>query len=265
MIIIGELINSTRKEIKNAIEERNVAFIQELAKKQVDAGADYLDVNAGAFVDDEEEHLLWLIDVVQAVTDTPLALDSADPEVIEKGLIAHKGVAMINSTTAETKKLEVLLPLIKKYDSKVVALCMDDNGMPSTAEDRLKIVDRFCDDFTKAGIDLSNVFLDPLVKPVSVNTSYGNEVLNTLDEIHKRYKGIHTTCGLSNVSFGLPERKILNQAFFVMCVAKGMDAVIIDPLDERIMALLYTSEVLVDRDKRCAKYLKAVRSGIVKA
>ena len=265
MIIIGELINSTRKEIKQAIEERNVALIQEIAKKQVEAGANYLDVNAGAFVDDEAEHLLWLIDVVQAVTDIPLAIDSADPEVIEKGLIAHKGEAMVNSTTAETQKLKVLLPLIKKYNSKVVALCMDDAGMPSTAEDRLKIVDKFCNEFSKAGIDLSNVFLDPLVKPVSVNTSYGNEVLNTLDEINKRYKGIHTTCGLSNVSFGLPERKILNQAFFIMCVAKGMDSVIIDPLDARIMSLLYTAEVLVDRDKNCSKYLKAVRKGLVTA
>lgn len=265
MIIIGELINSTRKQIKQAIEERNVAFIQELARKQVEAGANYLDVNAGAFVDDEADHLLWLIDVVQAVTDVPLAIDSADPEVIEKGLIAHKGEAMINSTTAEKLKFEALLPLIKKYNTKVVALCMDDAGMPTTAAERLKIVDCFCNDFTKAGIDLSNVFLDPLVKPVSVNSSFGNEVLNTLDEIHKRYKGIHTTCGLSNVSFGLPERKILNQAFFVMCVAKGMDAVIIDPLDARIMALLYTSEVLVDRDKNCGKYLKAVRKGIVTA
>lgn len=265
MIIIGELINSTRKQIKQAIEERNVTFIQEIARKQVEAGANYLDVNAGAFVDDEVEHLLWLIETVQAVTDVPLAIDSADPEVIEKGLIAHRGEAMINSTTAEKARLEAVLPLVKKYNAKIVALCLDDDGMPTTAADRLKIVDFFCDSFTNAGIDLSNVFLDPLVKPVGVNSGFGNEVLNTLDEIHRRYKTIHTTCGLSNISFGLPERKILNQAFFVMCVAKGMDAVIIDPLDTRIMALLYTAEVLVDRDKNCSKYLKAVRKGIVTA
>jgi len=262
VIIIGELINSTRKPIKQAIEERNVSYIQELAKKQVEAGAHYIDVNAGAFVDDEEEHLLWLVDIVQAVVDVPLAIDSADPEVIEKGLMVHKGEAMINSITAEKEKFEAIVPLIKKYNTKVVALCMDDNGMPNTSEERLTIVEKLCDGFTKAGIDLGNVFLDPLVKPVSVNTSFGNEVLNTLEEINKRYKGIHTTCGLSNVSFGLPERKLLNQAFFVMCVAKGMDSVIIDPLDKKIMALLYASEVLVDRDKRCMNYLKAVRNGI---
>ncbi|EHQ90404.1 methyltetrahydrofolate cobalamin methyltransferase [Desulfosporosinus youngiae] len=265
MIIIGELINSTRKAIKQAIEERNILYIQELAKKQVEAGANYIDVNAGAFVDDEEEHLLWLIDAVQAVVDVPLAIDSADPEVIQKGLMAHKGEAMINSVTAEKEKLEAIIPLIKKYNAKVIALCMDDNGMPNTAEERLVIVEKLCDSFASAGIGLGDVFLDPLVKPVSVNTSFGNEVLTTLEEINKRYQGIHTTCGLSNVSFGLPERKLLNQAFFVMCIAKGMDSVIIDPLDKKIMALLYASEVLVDRDKRCMAYLKAVRSGIANA
>lgn len=267
MIIIGELINSTRKAVKKAIEERDAAYIQELAKKQVAAGAHYLDVNAGAFVDDEEEHLLWLMDVVQKAANLPLALDSADPEMIEKGLQAHraKEPPMINSITAEEEKLNAILPLIKKYNSKVIALCIDDNGMPSTSEERLVIVDNLCNRFTQAGIPLSDVFIDPLVKPVSVDTSFGNEVLNTLEEIKRRYQGVHTICGLSNVSFGLPERKLLNQAFFVMCVAKGMDSVIIDPLDQRIMSLLYASEVLADRDPKCMNYLKAVRNERAKA
>lgn len=137
--------------------------------------------------------------------------------------------------------------------------------MPSTADERLAIVKWFCDRFTKEGIPLSDVFLDPLVKPVSVNGSFGNEVLNTLDAINKQYPDIHTTCGLSNVSFGLPVRKLLNQAFFVMCISRGMDSVIIDPLDQGIMSLMYASEVLVDRDEKCAKYLKAVRDGVVSA
>ncbi|WP_028309061.1 methyltetrahydrofolate cobalamin methyltransferase [Desulfitibacter alkalitolerans] len=263
MIIIGELLNSTRREVKDAIEKRDVEFVKDLAKKQVEAGAHYLDVNAGAFVDDEAEHLLWLMDTVQAVVEVPLAIDSADPEVIEKALAVHKGKAMINSITAEKEKLEAIVPLIRKYQAKVIALCMDDSGMPNTAEDRLKVVEKFHDVFTKEGIPMEDVFLDPLVKPVSVNSSFGNEVLVALEEINNRYKGVHTTCGLSNISFGLPQRKVLNQAFFVMCVARGMDSVIIDPLDPKIMSLLYASEVLVDRDPRCANYLKAVRRGVV--
>ncbi|MBS3970713.1 MAG: methyltetrahydrofolate cobalamin methyltransferase [Clostridia bacterium] len=265
MIIIGELINSTRREVRDAIEDRNAGFIQSLAVKQVEAGAHYLDVNAGAFVDDEVEHLLWLVHTVQAVTDIPLAIDSADPEAIEKALAVHEGNAMINSITAEKVKLAAIVPLIKKYKTKVIALCMDDSGMPNTAEDRLKVVDKFCDEFAREGIPLEDVFLDPLVKPVSVNSSFGNEVLNTLEQINKQYKGVHTTCGLSNVSFGLPERRILNQAFLVMCISRGMDSVIIDPLDQRIMSLLYASEVLVDKDNRCMNYLKMVRKGVVKS
>jgi len=160
MIIIGELINSTRHEVRNAIEDRNAELIQNLALKQVEAGAHYLDVNAGAFVDDEVEHLLWLVNTVQAVTDVPLAIDSADPEAIDKALAAHKGNAMINSITDEREKFETIIPLIKKYESKVITLCMDDSGMPNTAEDRLKVVDKFFDEFEKHGIPLENVFLD---------------------------------------------------------------------------------------------------------
>lgn len=263
LIIIGELINSTRREVRDAIEERNAEFIKNLAKQQAEAGAHYLDVNAGAFVDDEAEHLLWLMENVQSVTDIPLAIDSADPEVIEQALGVYKGKAMVNSITAEKERFEAIAPLVKKYQAKVIALCMDDSGMPNTAEDRLKVVEKLSDGFSREGIPMEDVFLDPLVKPISVNSSFGNEVLVTLEEINRRYKGVHTTCGLSNVSFGLPHRKILNQAFFVMCVARGMDSVIINPLDKNIMSFLYASEALIDRDPRCTNYLKAVRSGVV--
>lgn len=266
MIVIGELINSTRKEVRDAIEERNAELIQNLTIKQAEAGSHYIDVNAGAFVDDEVEHLLWLMDIVQAVTDLPLAIDSADPEAIEKALEVHKnGNAMINSITAEKEKFDAIAPLVKKYNTKVVALCLDDEGMPDTADDRLRIAGNLVDQFNELGIPLEDVFLDPLVKPVSVNQSFGNEVLDSLEEINKRYPGIHTTCGLSNISFGLPERKILNQAFFVLCIGRGMDSVIIDPLDNTIMSLLYASEALVDKDPKCINYLKAVRAGIVKS
>lgn len=266
MLVIGELINSTRKEVKEAIEKKDAEFIKDLALKQVEAGSHFLDVNAGAFVDEEIEYLMWLIDTVREVTDIPLAIDSADPNAITKALEKLKGQeVMVNSITAEREKMDALIPVIKEYNAKVIALCMDDSGMPDTAEQRLAIADKLCDEFTKAGIDLDNVYLDPLVKPISVNINFGNEVLETLEEINKRYEGIHTTCGLSNVSFGLPERKVLNQAFFVMCISRGMDAVIIDPLDKTIMSLLFASEALIGKDKNCINYLKAARKGIVKA
>lgn len=188
MIVIGELINSTRDEVLIAIEDRDADTIKNLALRQAEAGVDCIDVNAGAFVDDEFEHLAWTIETVRSVTDLPLALDSADPEVIEKAL-EISGPAMINSITAETEKLERIIPLAKKYHAKLIALCLDDNGMPTTAEDRIRIADKFAQAFEEAQIPLEDVFLDPLVKPVSVNEQFGNEVLATLDEINRRYPG----------------------------------------------------------------------------
>ena len=266
MIVIGELINSTRKEVLDACEGRDAELIKDLTLKQVEAGANFIDVNAGAFVDDEAEHLLWLMETVQGVTDVPLAIDSADPEVIEEALKAHKnGIPLINSITAEQEKFDAIAPLVKKYDAKVVALCLDDTGMPNTADDRVRIAKSLVDQFNKLGIPLENVFLDPLVKPVSVDQTFGNEVLDSLEEINKLYPEIHTTAGLSNISFGLPIRKILNQAFFVMCIDRGMDSVIIDPLDSGIMSLMYAAETVAGKDPKCMNYLKAVRAGHVKA
>jgi cobalamin-dependent methionine synthase I len=262
MIVIGELINSTRDEVLIAIEDRDADTIKNLALRQAEAGVDYIDVNAGAFVDDEFEHLAWTIETVRSVTDLPLALDSADPEVIEKAL-EISGPAMINSITAETEKLERIIPLAKKYHAKLIALCLDDNGMPTTAEDRIRIADKFAQAFEEAQIPLEDVFLDPLVKPVSVNEQFGNEVLATLDEINRRYPGFHTTCGLSNVSYGLPKRRILNQAFFILCIGRGMDAVIIDPLDKKIVSLMYAAEAVAGRDPKMVTYLKKVREGII--
>jgi len=261
MIVIGELINSTRDVIKEKIEERDKEYIQDIAMQQVDAGASYVDVNSGAFVWDEIEHLIWLVETVQEVTDVPLSLDSPNEKAIEEAAKIHDGVPMINSITAEEERYKKIIPLVQEYDAKVVALCLSDEGMPETAEQRLKIADKLVNDLEKDGVPLENVFIDPIIKPISVDGKFGYQVLDTISGITDWGTDVHITCGLSNVSFGLPNRALLNQAFLMMAMSRGLDSAIIDPLDEHMMKLVKAAEVLLNIDKYGQRYIKACRSG----
>lgn len=263
MIIIGELINSTRKAIKKAIDEQDVAYIQDLAMKQEQAGADFIDVNAGAYVHDEAKHLIWLVEKVQEVAQKPLALDSPDPKALEAALKVHKGVPMINSISLEKERYNVIVPLVKESGAHVVALCMSDEGMPETADDRLLVAEKLLADLDKDGIDLTKVFLDPLIKPVSVNGEYGPQALEAIEKIHNLKSGAHITSGLSNISFGLPQRAILNQAFIVLAMGRGMDSAIIDPLDKKKMSLVKAAEVILNLDPYAMNYLKASRADML--
>jgi len=152
MLIVGELINTSRKAIKPAVESRDAAFIKEMAQKQVDAGADYVDVNCGTMVFNEEETMAWLVETVQSQVTAPLCIDSPNPKALEVGLsLCKHGQPMINSITAEKDRYETILPFVLKYKAKIVGLCMDDSGMPETAEDRLKIATKLVTDMVAAG------------------------------------------------------------------------------------------------------------------
>lgn len=260
MIIIGELINSTRKAIKKAIDEQDVKYIQDLAVRQEEAGADFIDVNAGAYVHDEAKHLIWLVEKCQEVVSKPLALDSPDPKALEAALKVHKGVPMINSISAEKERYSQVVPLVKESGSQVVALCFSDEGMPETADDRLEVAKRLLNDLDKDGIDLTKVFLDPLIKPVSVNGEYGPQALDAIERIAALGSGAHITSGLSNISFGLPHRALLNQAFIVLAMGRGMDSAIVDPLDKKKMSLVKAAEVILNLDPYATNYLKAARA-----
>lgn len=262
MLVIGELINTSREPISKALENKDADYIKEIAKKQVEAGADYVDVNAGTRVHDEPESLKWLVETVQEEIDAPLCIDSPNIEALKVGLKAHKnGQPMINSITDEKERYDEVLPFVLEYNAKIIALCMDDDGMPDTGQQRLDIAKNLTDNMKNAGVKEDDIYLDPLVKPVSVNTDFGNEVLDSIEMIHQEYSKVHTTCGLSNVSFGLPNRHLLNRTFFVMCMTKGMDSVILDPLDKKIMSLLTASKTLLGKDEYCMQYLKAQRAG----
>lgn len=262
MIIIGELINASRKDIKMAIETQHSEFIHKVAMDQAEAGADFIDVNAGVFVGKELEYLKWLVKTVQAATNKPCALDSPDPKVIEAALKVHKGIPMINAISYEKQRYDNLMPLLAGTDYKVIALCMSDAGMPKTMDDRLAIADDLVNGLVKHKVKVENIFVDPLVQPLSIDNTLGVEFLNAVEKIMTRFPGIHTVCGLSNISYGLPARKFLNQTFLTMAIAKGLNGAIINPLDKRMMATIIAAEALAGRDAYCTNYLKAFRGGL---
>ncbi len=261
MIIIGELINASRKTIAGAIEAQDADTIGQVAQKQSAAGADYIDVNAGVFVGQEARYLEWLIQTVQAVTDTPCAIDSPDPVAIETALKVHQGTAMINSISLEKARYDNLMPIIAGTDLKVIALCMSDDGMPETVDDRMQIADKLVNGLIQNNVKVENIFVDPLVQPVSVKNNCGMEFVMAVEQIMKRFAGIHTACGLSNVSFGLPARKYMNRIFMSMAIARGLDGAIVNPLDKQMMASIIAAEALAGRDEYCMDYLKAFRAG----
>lgn len=262
MIIVGELINASRKVVAAAIEKQDQEAITKIAKDQAEAGADFIDVNAGVFVGKEPEYLEWLVKTVQAAVDTPCCIDSPDPKAIEKALAVHNGTAMINSISLEKDRYDTLMPIIAGTDLKVVALCMSDDGMPETTADRMKIADKLVNGLVQNQIPLENIYVDPLVQPVSTNNDFGVEFLNAIEQIIKTFEGIHTVCGLSNISFGLPDRKFLNQTFMSMAIAKGLDGAIVNPLDKKMMANIIAAEALAGRDDYCMEYLKAYRADL---
>ena len=261
MYIVGELINASRKKIGAAIEDGDSKYIKEVAANQGKAGADFIDVNAGIFVDQEAVYLQWLVENVQSVTDKPCCIDSPDPKAIEAALGVHQGpTPMINSISLEKDRWNNLLPVLSGTDLRVVALCVSDDGIPETADERLKIADKLINGLVQNGIRVENIFVDPLVQPLATNSIYGMEFINAIERIMTGFPGIHTVCGLSNISYGLPERKFLNQTFVIMAITKGLDCAIIDPLDKRMMGVIKAAEALCGRDEYCLNYIHAYRA-----
>jgi len=193
--------------------------------------------------------------------DAPCCIDSPDPAAIEAGLAVHKGTPMINSISLEKSRYELLMPVLAGTDFKVVALCMGDQGMPQTVDERMAIADKLINGLLQNHVKMENIYVDPLVQPLSVKQEFGIEFLNSVEKIMTGFKGIHTLCGLSNISYGLPNRKFLNQLFMVMAITRGLDGAILDPLDRRMMANIIAAEALVGKDEYCVKYLKGHRAG----
>jgi cobalamin-dependent methionine synthase I len=260
MIIVGELINASRKAITDAIKNRDVAAIQTVARQEQEAGAHYIDVNAGIFLGEEEDYLRWLVETVQAVVEGPCSLDSPNPKAVEAALAVHKGAPMINSISLESDRYNAMIPLLAGTDYRVVALCMSDEGMPKTAQDRLRIADKLINALVRNRITPENIYVDPLVQPISVDGTFGIEFLRAIALVREKFPDVHVMCGLSNVSYGLPGRAFVNQTFMSMAIAHGLDGAIINPLDKRMMATIVAAEALAGRDNYCMNFMKAHRA-----
>jgi cobalamin-dependent methionine synthase I len=264
MVIIGELINSTRKKIKEAMENKDAEYIRSLAVRQDEAGAHFIDVNAGAFVFDELEKLEWAMNEVQSVTKKPLAIDSPRGEAMALGLKLHKnGKPMINSITKESERWKQIFPLAVEHDALVLGLCIDDSGIPDDADSRAKIAGKIIGDLVKAGKTIQDIAIDPLTTPLSVNTNFGLTVIETIKKVKRDFPEVKLLTGLSNISYGLPARKQINRAFMIACMVNGLDGALIDPLDSTMMSMILATEAVLNRDPYCAGYLKAYRKGIV--
>ncbi len=264
MIIIGEKINSTLKSIRPAMETYDVAAIQDLAKKQYEAGATYIDVNAGMFYEDEPQRLEWLVKTIQEVIDAPFSIDSPSASAIEKALkVNRNGKPIINSITDEKERYNSILPLITQYKTGIIALCMDDTGMPETVDDRVTIAERLVEKLSKEGVSLPDIYIDPMVRPVGTGSHYGVVAIETIRRVKSEFPDVHIACGLSNISFGIPARKLMNQSFLIAAMTAGMDGAILDPLDRKLMSFLYAGEALLGIDDFCMNYIMKFREGLL--
>lgn len=261
MIIVGEKINTSRRNIAEAVEKRDADYITRVAREQAEAGAHYIDVNAGTFLEKEVEYLCWLVETVQSEVDLPLSLDSPNPKALSEAIKHHRGEPMINSISLEEDRFQSLLPVVTGHPCHVVALCMAQTSMPTATEERVEVGSELIKKLTDAGVPIERIYVDPLIQPVSVDTNMGIAALGAISKIMKDFPGVNTISGLSNISYGLPERRIINRNFLTLCISFGLSAVILDPTDKQLMTVLITTEMLMGRDEYCKNYIEAYQSG----
>ena len=267
MLVIGENINASNKSVAEAIVRRDGEFLESLARAEAAAGADFIDVNAGAGHGTPEQEIAtmeWLVEVVQGATDKPLTIDSDNSSVIEAALRKYRGERLIiNSVNAEPERLKLIGSLAAKHHAWLVGLAMGTNGIPDNVEGRLAACDVIMTHLTRLGIGAEQIFFDPLVLPISVDSNQGLVTLKTIEQIKSRYPAAGTVMGLSNISYGLPNRKLVNRAFLLMAASAGLDAAILDPLDTKIMSFAKVANMLTGKDPFCKDYIRAHRKGML--
>lgn len=268
MLIISEKINATIKSVGKAIEERNARFLQNLAKLQQESGAQYIDINVSSAKgrDFDKQSMEWAVEVIQEVVDVPLVIDTPDPQVLEVGLRRKKHKeSMINSINAEQERLEAVLPIAKEFDSNIIALAMGKEGISSSIAGRLRACEKIAEGAQRCGIALEKLYFDPLVLSIATDTSQGIVTLETLKEIKSKFPEAKTTFGLSNISFGLPKRSLINRSFLVIAIYLGLDSAILDPLDRKLMSIIKAGELVLGKDNYCKNYLKAYRESLLES
>ena len=263
MIIIGEKINGSIPSVAKAIAERDAEFIKARAVAQAEAGATYIDCCASVEEDVEVETLKWMIDCIQEVTDLPISVDSPSPKVLQEVFPYCKREGLINSVSMEGDKVDVLFPAIADTKWEVIALLSDDTGIPKCAADRLKVFDKLMAKAKEYGIAPSRIHIDPLIEMLCTSEDGIAMLEEVISTIRGQYPEIHITAAISNISFNLPVRKLINMGFTVLAMKAGLDSGILDPTNRDLLGLIYATEALLGLDDYCMEYIDAYREGLI--
>ena len=262
-VVIGERINPTGRKILAAeMKEGNYSRVEADALSQVSAGAHMLDVNAGIPLADEPRILSEVIQLVQSVTDVPLSIDSSIVEALEQGLKVYQGKALVNSVTGEEEILDRVLPLVAKYGASVVAISNDETGISEDPDVRFEVAKKIVERAADYGIHFSDVIVDPLVMPIGAINTAGLQVMHIVRRLREELK-VNSTCGASNVSFGLPNREGINAAFLTMAMGAGMTSAITSPLHSEVISAVRGGDVMLGKDPNCSNWIKAYREPVV--
>ncbi|MFH0838891.1 MAG: dihydropteroate synthase [Candidatus Omnitrophota bacterium] len=261
MLVIGELINGMYEQIKAAIIKKDKKVIQAVALRQIECGADALDINVGPASLNQLDDMKWLIEAVQEVTDKAISIDSPKPKVIEEVLPLVKNKVIINSTDAGDEKLDILLPLAKRYNGRIIALAMDKKqGVPRDRNVRSELAVKIISKAMEIGLNMEDVYIDPIVLPVNAVQPQAIEVLESIRELKMLCSPPpKTIVGLSNVSQGSKQRSLINRTFAAMAVAMGLDGAILDPLDKDLMEAVITAELIMNKHIYCDSFVEAYR------
>lgn len=264
MLVIAERINASRKPIQKAILERKGLLVRKETRRQLDAGAGYIDANAGISPDREPDDLVWLVKNIQReAPEALISLDTTNPAALRAALpVLTNSPAMINSISGEKGRHEEILPLVREFGTRVIALTIGHDGaLPETVDDRLRAADFLAGLLAKESIPLERVYFDPIVYSVATNQQAGKVALETVRALREKFPAAHVTCGLSNISFGLPRRSLLNTTFLAMMLSAGIDSAIIDPVEPKMAAGLIAAKALLGEDDFCVNYIAAERAG----
>jgi 5-methyltetrahydrofolate--homocysteine methyltransferase len=257
-VMIGEKINPTgRKKLAAALTEGNFDYIRQLVENQIAWGAEVLDINVGVPGLDEVAIIPKIIDLVTSLTDIPLCLDSGNPAVLAAGLAVAPGKPLVNSVSGEEKRLESVLPIVKDHGAAVIGLTMDDNGIPKTPEERVAVAEKIIERAARIGIPIEDIVIDPLVLTVGSDSKAALITLQTIDLLRRTF-GVNINLGASNVSFGLPDRPTVNQAFLTLAIQMGATCSITDPA--KLGMIVRATDMLLGRDDNSLRYLKYFRA-----
>ena len=263
MTIIGEKINGSIPSVAEAIAGRDVAYIRKLALDQAKAGADFIDCCASVPEQIEVQTLRWLFECIESVTDLPIAVDSPSADVLAEAYKFCKRPGLINSVTGENEKLDKIFPILAhNNDWQVIALLSDDTGIPRDAAGRLRVFDKIMKKANEYGISADRIHIDPLAQMLCTSEDGIRTHIQVISAVRERWPSVHITSAVSNISFNLPVRRLVNQSFTVLAMNAGLDSAILDPTDRDLMGVIFATEAMLGRDDYCMEYIGAYRKGL---